>query len=85
MNSRSKNKIMIESVQYITGNQNVVKVQGPKKIMEVYKQCLNESRKLYKLLNETKNVTLKEIEEQVKRKNLVAAKFKNLTGETWPF
>ena len=46
---------------------------------------MTESRKLYILLNETKNVSLTQIEQQVQAKRKAAQEFKNLTGDVWPF
>lgn len=72
-------------MSYITGNQSSVKVKGPKKVINIYKKCLTESRKLYKLLNEVENVKLSEIEKQVQIKNQAAQEFKKITGDFWPF
>ena len=81
----SNKKILVESVNYITGNQKAVKVKGPKRVIKAFKNCLTESRKLYILLNETKNVSLTQIEQQVQAKRKAAQEFKNLTGDVWPF
>mgnify|MGYP001375384652 FL=1 len=56
-----KQKLLIESVRYITGVQSSVKLKGNTKELRAFQQLLNASRKLYESLND-KSVSLKEIE-----------------------
>ena len=79
-----KQRLMIESIRYITGNQKSVKIQGKPKTVKLYKNALNASRKLYESLQQ-ENVSLQEIERLVAKKNKWAKLWKSETGEAWPF
>ena len=78
-----KQKLLIESVRYITGLQPSVKLKGNTKELRAFQQLLNASRKLYESLND-KSVSLKEIERLVENKKKAARRFEKITGETWP-
>jgi len=78
-----KERLIIESIRYITGNQKTVKVQGKSIELDAYKNVLNASRKLYESL-QRKDVELKEIEKLVELKKQAAFKFKKMTGQSWP-
>ena len=75
--------LMTESVLYITGRKNNLKVNGPLGQVNAYKDVLNASKRLYEALNDERS-RLSEIEKLVTKKNLAAAKYKKITGETWP-
>ena len=78
-----KERLIIESIRYITGNQKTVKVQGESTELDAYKNVLNASRKLYETL-QRKDADLQEIENLVERKRQAASKFKKVTGQSWP-
>ena len=78
-----KQKLLIESVRYITGLQPSVKLKGNTKELRAFQQLLNASRKLYESLND-KSVSLKEIEKLVENKKKATKRFEKITGETWP-
>ena len=79
-----KQRLIIESIRYITGNQKAVKIQGTQKQVEIYRRALNASKKLYESL-QLKSVSLKEVESLVESKNKWANAWKSETGESWPF
>lgn len=78
-----KQRLIIESIRYITGNQKSVKIQGKNKEMQLFKNVLNASRKLYESL-QRQDVRLEEIERLVTEKNVAAKQFKKETGQAWP-
>ena len=78
-----KQRIIIESIRYITGNQKSVNIRGKLTEMAAYKDVLNASKKLYESL-QRKDVRLAEIEKLVERKNRAARRFKKITGSAWP-
>ena len=79
-----KQRLIIESIRYITGNQKSVKIQGKTKEVILFKKALNASRKLYENL-QRENVSLQEIERLVAEKNKAAKAFVQETGQAWPF
>lgn len=79
-----KQRLMIESIRYITGNQPSLKIQGPTKYVKAYKAAVRASRNLYENLQQG-DITLEEIEKSVQKKNRAALEFRNLTGTNWPF
>ena len=79
-----KQRLIIESIRYITGNQKSVKIQGKNKEIVLFKKALNASKKLYESLQK-ENVRLEEIERLVAEKNEAAKAFVNETGHPWPF
>ena len=78
-----RQRIIIESIRYITGNQKSVKIKGKLSEMNAYKGVLRASKKLYESL-QRKDVRLEEIERLVARKNRAAARFQRVTGHSWP-
>ena len=78
-----KQKLLIESIRYITGHQPSVKIKGDIKELKVFKIVLNASKTLYESL-QNPDVKLKEIEKLVAIKNTAAQKFKKVTGKSWP-
>ena len=78
-----KQRLLIESVRYITGLQPSVKLKGNSKELRAFRSLLNASRKLYESLND-KSVSLKEIERLVESKKKATKRFEKITGETWP-
>ena len=78
-----KQRLIIESIRYITGNQKSVKIQGKANEVKAFQKVLNASRNLYENLQQ-KNAKLAEIEKLVEVKNQAAKVFKKITGKTWP-
>ena len=78
-----KQRLIIESIRYITGQQKSLKLQGKKKELLAYQNVVNASKELYENL-QRKNVRLSEIEKLVAKKNEAAKRFKDLTGVSWP-
>ena len=78
-----KQRLIIESIRYITGHQKSVKIQGDAAELVAYKEVLNASKNLYETL-QRKNVDLKEIERLVDIKKRASLKFKHATGKAWP-
>lgn len=78
-----KERLIIESIRYITGNQKTVKVQGKSLELSAYKNVLNASRNLYECL-QRKDVNLQEIERLVEIKKQASLDFKKATGQSWP-
>ena len=79
-----RQRIIIESIRYITGNQKSVKIKGKTKELVLFKKALNASKKLYESLQK-ENVRLEEIERLVAEKNNAAKAFVKETGQAWPF
>ena len=77
-----KQKLILESIRYITGAQKSVKIQGKPAELRAYKLVLNASKKLYETL-QMKDANLQEIEKLVNEKKKVAAEFKKITGHSW--
>ena len=78
-----KQRIIIESIRYITGNQKSVKIRGKLSEMNAYKGVLRASKRLYESL-QRRDVRLEEIERLVARKNRAAERFQRVTGHSWP-
>ena len=78
-----KERLIIESIKYITGNQKSVKLKGKPEELVAFRNVLNASRELYENLQRN-DVRLQEIENLVRKKNLAAKEFKILTGRSWP-
>ena len=78
-----KQRIIIESIRYITGNQKSVKIKGKLSEMNAYRGVLRASKKLYESL-QRRDVRLEEIERLVARKNRAAERFRRATGQSWP-
>ena len=78
-----KQRLIIESIRYITGNQKSVKIKGKLTEMNAFRNVLNASRKLYESL-QRKDVSLAEIERLVAKKNKAAQRFRKQTGHSWP-
>ena len=81
---KKKQKLMIESIKYITGNQKSMKIQGPTKQVKAFQRVLKASRNLYETL-QRENVRLKQIENLVAVKNKAAQQYFLVTGSKWPF
>jgi hypothetical protein len=84
MRNEKKNRLLIESVRYITGNQKSLKVQGPTNFVKAYQTAVKASRALYEGIYK-KDASVKEIEKLVEAKNLAAKQFRKITGSVWPF
>lgn len=84
MNNQKKNRLMMETVRYITGNQPKLRVNGPTKFVDAYKNVVLASKKLYLRLHEN-DASLSEIEKLVENKNIAAKHFYDVTGSIWPF
>ena len=78
-----RQRLLIESIRYITGNQKSVKLKGKPAELQAYTKVLNASRALYENL-QFENVRLSKIEELVAKKNQAAKEFKKITGKSWP-
>ena len=79
-----KQRLIIESIRYITGHQDSVKMRGNSKRLSIYKKALNASRKLYENL-QNENVNLKQVEKLVQEKNRWAKLWVEETSAEWPF
>ena len=75
--------LMKESVMFITGRRENLKLNGPKNEIQVYLNVLLASKKLYEALDDP-TVRLVEIENLVENKNKLAKTFQKKTGTTWP-
>lgn len=78
-----RQRIIIESIRYITGNQKSVKLKGKISEMTAYRGVLRASKRLYESLQRN-DVKLSEIERLVAEKNRAAMRFKKATGQSWP-
>ena len=78
-----KQRLIIESIRYIKGQQKSLKLQGKKEELQAFQAVVNASRKLYENLQRN-NVKLEEIESLVAAKNKAAQKFQEITGQSWP-
>lgn len=78
-----RQRIMIESIRYITGHQKSVRIKGKISEMTAYRGVLRASKRLYETL-QRKDVRLEEIERLVAKKNRAAARFRRATGQSWP-
>ena len=78
-----KKNLMIESVMFITGRRQNLKLNGPKSEVQAYLNVLLASKKLYEAL-EDPTVRLSEIDQLVEKKNKLAKTFLEKTGTTWP-
>ena len=78
-----RQRIIIESIRYITGNQKSVKLKGKISEMTAYRGVLRASKRLYESLQRD-DVKLSEIERLVAKKNRAAMRFKKVTGQSWP-
>ncbi len=78
-----KQRLLIESIRYITGLQSSVKVKGDTKELAAFRNVLNASRKLYESLHDEK-ANLKYIERLVETKKKAVIRFQKITGQVWP-
>ena len=78
-----KQRLLVESIRYITGRQPSVKIKGKMNELKAFKAVLNASKTLYESL-QNPDSKLKEIEALVAIKNRAAQKFKKVTGKSWP-
>jgi hypothetical protein len=78
-----KQRIIIESIRYITGVQKSVRVRGKISEMVAFQNVLKASKKLYETL-QRKDARLEEIEKLVVQKNKAAIRFRRATGNSWP-
>ena len=78
-----KQRLLIESIRYITGLQSSVKIKGDTKELAAFRNVLNASRKLYESLHNEK-ANLKYIEQLVETKKKAVMRFKKITGQVWP-
>ena len=78
-----RQRLLIESIRYITGNQKSVKLKGKPAELKAFQKVLNASRELYENLQQ-KDVRLRKIEKLVENKNAAAKAFKKITGKSWP-
>jgi hypothetical protein len=77
-----KKSLIKESVLFITGRRENVKVEGPKNQIEAYLDVLIASRDLYEALNQ-KDITLKEVNILVERKKELAKAYTLKTTKDW--
>ena len=77
-----KKSLIKESVLFITGRKENVKVEGRKRHVEAYLDVLIASRDLYEALNQ-KDVTLAEIKFLVERKKELAKTYTEKTSKDW--
>lgn len=84
MRNEKKNRLLIESVKYITGNQKKLKIKGPTPYVKAYNKAIRASRNLYEALH-ADDVSIHKIEKLVENKNRAARLFKKVTGSVWPF
>ena len=77
-----KQRLILESIRYITGVQKSVKIQGKPVELRAYKLVLNASKKLYETL-QAKDANLQEIEKLVNEKKKAVKEFKKITGHSW--
>ena len=75
--------LMAESVMYITGRKQNLKVSGPRNQVKAYEGALSASRSLYEAL-ENKKSSLKQIEKLVEAKKVASAIYLQETGTEWP-
>jgi len=78
-----RQRLLIESIRYITGNQKSVKLKGKPDELQAFQKVLNASRELYENL-QRKDIRLQKIEALVAKKNQAAKQFKKITGKSWP-
>lgn len=78
-----RQRLLIESIRYITGNQKSVKLKGKPNELKAFQTVLNCSRELYENLQK-EDVRLEKIESLVAKKNRAALEFKKATGKSWP-
>ncbi len=79
-----RQRLLIESIRYITGNQDSVKIKGKPEEVKAFQKVLNASKKLYENLQRT-DASLSDIEKLVTDKNRAAQVFHKITGRSWPF
>jgi len=84
MQNEKRNRLLIESVRYITGNQKKLKVKGPSRFIQAYDKAIKASRALYEELHKN-DPSMKTIDTLVENKNKAAQAFKKITGSVWPF
>ncbi len=78
-----RKNLMLESVMYITGRQNKIRMSGKKSKVQAYKKVLDASRKLYEALENPKT-RLKQVENLVEAKIKAAEELYEKTGMVWP-
>ena len=78
-----KQRLIIESIRYITGLQPSVKIKGKPQELRAFQKVLNASRNLYESLHD-RSVNLKQIEKLVEIKKRATIRFEKITGQTWP-
>ena len=78
-----RQRVLIESIRYITGNQGSVKIKGKPEEVKAFQKVLNASKKLYENL-QREDVRLSDIEKLVADKNRAAKAFRKITGRSWP-
>ena len=84
MRNEKKNRLLIESVKYITGNQKKIKIKGPTKFVQAYSSAIRASKSLYEAL-QLDDTSIRKIEKLVENKKNAAKLFKKVTGSVWPF
>ena len=72
-----RQRVLIESIRYITGNQGSVKIKGKPEEVKAFQNVLNASKKLYENL-QREDVRLSDIEKLVADKNRAAKHFVRL-------
>ena len=77
-----KKSLIKESVLFITGRKENVKVVAPKGHVKAYLDVLMASRDLYEALNQ-KDVTLAEIKFLVERKKELSKTYTEKTSKDW--
>jgi len=79
-----KKKLLIETVNYITGMKKNIQLNGKSAEVKIFSEVLVASRKLYEALHK-KNVKLIEIEKLVENKKSAAKEYYSAFKVTWPF
>ena len=78
-----RQKLLIESIRYITGNQKSVKLKGKSSELLAFQNVLKASKKLYETL-QSPEANLQKVEQLVAVKNKAAKQFREVTGQSWP-
>ena len=68
---------------FVTGRRKDLRVNGPKRIVEVFLNVLVASKDLYEAIEE-KNVSAKEMTALIRHKEELAEAYKLTTGKDWP-
>ena len=78
-----RQRLLIESIRYITGTQKSVKLKGKSSELLAFQNVLKASKNLYETL-QTPEANLQKVEQLVAIKNKAAKQFREITGQSWP-